>query len=199
MKPSDTIYSVMVRVEDITGTPPILQLMLLNGKALHDYTPGTLADHGIGEHTTLHALHSVSGANRLRRKTLKALGITVAAADVEEEEEEEAGAPPVQVEEEEAADRMRMAVTDYMILGRARTITLEAEAGDTVASLMEQVQRRRRYPVALQRPICDGRPMRPDGGATLADYKVTRDSKLELDMNMGFAINRAKEQGGRCS
>ncbi|XP_072146611.1 uncharacterized protein [Setaria viridis] len=115
VKPTDTIYSVMAKMEEITGLPPILQRMICSGKLL------------------------VSGWNRLQEKTLKALGIALIAA----------------VEEK----MMRLAVADY-IPSPARTITLEVEADHTVASVMEQVQRRRRNPVAMQDLTCDGREAR---------------------------------------
>ncbi|CAL4932047.1 unnamed protein product [Urochloa decumbens] len=214
-KPTDTIFSVMAKIEDITGVPPIQQRMVVNCKSLYDHTPGTLADHKIGEFTTLHAMYCVSGTIRLQEKTLKALGIAVdnAAADSSSDEDvyDEDNADSSSDEDvdddndadsssddedvnEEAAGKMRMAVTDYMIPGPARTITLAAEAGDTVASVMEQVQRRRCYPVALQVLTCGRTPLRPGGGATLADYNVTNDSQLELHMNMDFAVALDREE-----
>ncbi|CAL4940394.1 unnamed protein product [Urochloa decumbens] len=200
-KPTDTMYSVMAKMEDVTGVPPIQQRMVVNGKSLYDHTPGTLADHKIGEFTTLHAMYCVSGTIRLQEKTLKALGIAVdnAAADsssdedVDDDNDADSSSDDEDVNEE-AAGKMRMAVTDYMIPGPARTITLAAEAGDTVASVMEQVQRRRCYPVALQVLTCGRTPLRPGGGATLADYNVTKDSQLELHMNMDFAVALDREE-----
>nr|XP_034570864.1 polyubiquitin-like [Setaria viridis] len=154
----------MAKMEEITDVPPILQRMTVNCKSL------------------------------LSKKTLKAQGIAVdGGADPagDDDVKEEAGAPPVQ---QEAVGKMRMAVADYMIPGPKRTITLEVEAGDTVASVMEQVQRRQGYPVALQFLTCDDTPMRPDGGATLAGYNVTKDSKLELQLDLGFAIAADREE-----
>ncbi|OEL23125.1 hypothetical protein BAE44_0015856 [Dichanthelium oligosanthes] len=88
---------------------------------------------------------------------------------------------------------MRIAVMDNMMRGPPRTIRMEVEAGDTVASLMEEVQRRRRYPVAAQSLVCDGERME-DTGATLSDYNVTEGSKLELEMNMDFTIEADREE-----
>ncbi|CAN6312063.1 unnamed protein product [Urochloa humidicola] len=116
VKPTDTIYSIMAKMEDITGVPPIQQRMIVNCKTM------------------------------LQKKTLKALGIAIVDDDDSSEDDddddysEDDDDDEQSIEEEETVRKMRMVVTDYMIPGPARrTVTLEVEAGDMVASVMEQV------------------------------------------------------------
>jgi hypothetical protein len=40
----DTIYSVMAQVEDMTGVPPVLQMLTFNAKSFYHDTAGTLAE-----------------------------------------------------------------------------------------------------------------------------------------------------------
>ncbi|CAN6284084.1 unnamed protein product [Urochloa humidicola] len=89
VKPTDTIYNIMAKMEDIMGVPPIQQRMIVNCKTLYDDTPGTLADHKIEESMTLHALYCFSGTIRLQKKTLKALGIAIVDDDDDDYSEDD--------------------------------------------------------------------------------------------------------------
>jgi hypothetical protein len=126
----------------------------------------------------------------LKRKTLRSLGFN---ADADKYVDD----PSVLL----TLEKMFITVTDHIRMdGGDREMWMVAAAEDTVASLMERVQRRRRYPVAMQEwrvsdagsPHVERRMDKLD--ATLADYNVKRDSIIKLDMNMEFAFQANMER-----
>ncbi|XP_034570862.1 polyubiquitin [Setaria viridis] len=169
---SDTISSVMAQLEDKLGVPPVMQWISYNGRSLRCDDAGTLADHGVQKESTLFVFYSPGASWWYERKveTLKSLGIV----DVERADDG-------------AANKMEIFVRDCLIPccrgRRVRTIVLEVEAGDTVASVMAQVQGRLGYPPALQSLFYNMRELLHDSGGTLADYNVRDGSVLKLDMS----------------
>jgi hypothetical protein len=76
----------------------------------------------------------------LKRKTLRNLGFTA-------DDDKDVDDPSVLL----TLEKMFITVTDHIRMdGGDREMWMVAAAEDTVASLMERVQRRRRYPVAMQ-------------------------------------------------
>jgi hypothetical protein len=101
--------------------------------------------------------------------------------------------------------KMMISLTDKIRMdGAGRRMVLVVEPGDTVASLKEQVRRRRRYPPAMQEIwVSDADdPYRSDRrmdrlDATLVDYNVKRDSLIKLYVNMAFAVRADREERGK--
>uniref|UniRef100_K4AIG2 Ubiquitin-like domain-containing protein n=1 Tax=Setaria italica TaxID=4555 RepID=K4AIG2_SETIT len=187
---SDTISSVMAQLEDKLGVPPVMQWISCNERSLRCDDAGTLADHGVQKESTLFVFYSPGASWWYERKveTLKSLGIV----DVERADDG-------------AANKMEIFVRDCLIPccrgRRVRTIVLEVEAGDTVASVMAQVQGRLGYPPALQSLFYNMRELLHDSGGTLADYNVRDGSVLKLDMSRRVVDHRhdggPQDQGER--
>ncbi|CAL4986476.1 unnamed protein product [Urochloa decumbens] len=183
---SDTVSSLMAQVEDRLGNRPSEFFISHCGRPLYYHDAGTLADHKILKHSTLTVLYSHTRPRTydLKVDTLRSLGVDVAHAD-----------------DGAMARKMGIFVRDCMVPcgrgRRVRTIALEVEAGDTVASVMAQVQGMLGYPPPLQALYCNGDSQRTrmlhDSGGTLADYKVKDGSVLTLDMNYAEA-RRIKEE-----
>lgn len=99
---------------------------------------------------------------------------------------------------------MYVSVMDHIRMdGGGKEMVMAVEAGDTVASVMEEARRRRRYPLAMQelRVSDAGSPRYLERqmdklDATLADYDVKEDSQINLYMNMEFALQADREARG---
>ncbi|GJN20016.1 hypothetical protein PR202_gb07339 [Eleusine coracana subsp. coracana] len=177
VEPTDTIHDLMEKMEEITGTPPILQRLIThyNGqRQLYHDEAGTLADHGIGKSpaTTITMLYSVCGWHKLKQKTLEARGVNVDVAPAED-------------------DAMQIVVRDHLSSGRyGQEFTLHVRTGDTVASVMAQVQRRLGYPPDLQELINEHTLKRlyHDTVGTLEEHNVKNGSTLTLNLSHPAAI-----------
>ncbi|GJM91347.1 hypothetical protein PR202_ga07710 [Eleusine coracana subsp. coracana] len=178
VEPTDTIHDLMEKMEEITGTPPILQRLIThhNGqRQLYHDEAGTLADHGIDESTatkTMIMLYSVCGWHKLKQKTLEARGVNVDVAPAED-------------------DAMQIVVRDHLSSGRyGQEFTLHVRTGDTVASVMAQVQRRLGYPADLQELINEHTLKRlyHDTVGTLEENNVKNGSTLFLNLSHPAAI-----------
>jgi hypothetical protein len=75
----DTVYSVMARLEEMTGVPPILQRIDFNCKSFYYDTPGTLADNKLlpTYPTPICVYYTHTGCNRLHKETLRNMGFCV--------------------------------------------------------------------------------------------------------------------------
>lgn len=101
-------------------------------------------------------------------------------------------------------EKMYVSVMDHIRMdGGGKEMVMAVEAGDTVASVMEEARRRRRYPLAMQelRVSDAGSPRYLERqmdklDATLADYDVKEDSQINLYMNMEFALQADREARG---
>ncbi|KAL6641401.1 hypothetical protein ACP70R_019582 [Stipagrostis hirtigluma subsp. patula] len=190
-RPTDTIYSVMEQLEEISGVPPIMQRLYFNGKNLYEDTPGTLADHNIVyDCPMLTAACIISGYNKLVTKTLRAMGFAAVDEDpgdgpLEECRLMEKGGPPLG---QPTAGNIRVYLKDHLVPRWGKTSVVEVGAGETVAGFKAQLQRMRGYPPEMQVLCCEGGTMRHDCGKTLADYGVRHGSKLELIMCTRFAV-----------
>ncbi|XP_066385145.1 uncharacterized protein [Miscanthus floridulus] len=199
---NDTIYSVMAQVEDMTGVPPVLQMLTFNGKSFYHDTPGALAENELVPTYPDPILVDYTDPcklvqHMLRRNTLRSLGFRV--------DDDLFPDASVMLQLVRHGDKkMMISLTDNIRMdGAGRRMVLVVEPGDTVASLKEQVQRRRRYPLAMQEiwvsdadnPYMGRRMDRLD--ATLADYNVKKDSRITLYMNMGFAVQGDREERGK--
>ncbi|CAL4979459.1 unnamed protein product [Urochloa decumbens] len=184
---SDTVSSLMAQLEDRLGNRPSEFFISHCGRPLYYHDAGTLADHKILKHSTLTVLYSHTRPRTydLKVDTLRSLGVDVAHAD-----------------DGAMARKMGIFVRDCMVPcgrgRRVRTIALDVEAGDTVASAMAQVQGKLGYPPRLQALyLHNGHSHRTrmlhDSWGTLADYKVKDGSVLTLDMNYDEA-RRIKEE-----
>ncbi|CAL4986477.1 unnamed protein product [Urochloa decumbens] len=171
---SDTVSSLMSQLEDRLGNRPVEFFISHSTRLLYYHDAGTLADHNISKHLTLSIFYSHTGPGTYDFKvdTLRSLGVDVAHAD-----------------DGAMARKMGIYVRDCMVPcgrgRRVRTIALEVEAGDTIASVMAQVHGKLGYPPRLQALYLHNghshrRRMLHDSGGTLADYKEGELSEPKL-------------------
>ncbi|MCC7067858.1 MAG: hypothetical protein IT523_05340 [Burkholderiales bacterium] len=66
----------------------------------------------------------------------------------------------------------------FIRISLQRTIVLEVEGNDTIASVKLKIQEQEEIPVALQRLVFSGVPLADD--RTLADYGIQKESTLHL-------------------
>jgi hypothetical protein len=75
----DTVYSVMARLEEMTGVPPILQRIAFNAKSFYHDILGTLAENKLLPiyPAPISVYYTHSGYNRIKRDTLRNMGFCI--------------------------------------------------------------------------------------------------------------------------